>query len=192
MEFTNWLGTCSRWATTKRICRDASQSFVPTIASTATTNRTVKYRVGIRGIRGFYARIICLFPPAGGGAPSKSGLPSMTDIIESVDQPLARTDMNLVWLDMEMTGLDPDNDRIIEIAVVVTNSTLDRMVEGPVLAIHQSDETLDKMDDWNKNTHGRSGLIDRVRASTVTEADATEQIRAFLGQHVPPGKSPMC
>ena len=116
----------------------------------------------------------------------------MTDIIESVDQPLVRSDMNLVWLDMEMTGLDPDNDRIIEIAVVVTNSTLDRMVEGPVLAIHQSDETLGKMDDWNKNTHGRSGLIDRVRASTVTEADATEQIRAFLGQHVPPGKSPMC
>ena len=116
----------------------------------------------------------------------------MTDIIESVDQPLVRSDMNLVWLDMEMTGLDPDNDRIIEIAVVVTNSTLDRMVEGPVLAIHQSDETLDKMDDWNKNTHGRSGLIERVRASTVTEADATEQIRAFLGQHVPPGKSPMC
>jgi oligoribonuclease len=117
----------------------------------------------------------------------------MTDIIESVDQPpLVRSDMNLVWLDMEMTGLDPDNDRIIEIAVVVTNSTLDKLVEGPVLAIHQSDETLGKMDDWNKNTHGRSGLIDRVRASTVTEADATEQIRVFLGQYVPPGKSPMC
>lgn len=104
---------------------------------------------------------------------------------------LVRTDMNLVWLDMEMTGLDPENDRIIEIAVVVTNSTLEIAVEGPVLAIHQSDETLAKMDDWNKNTHGRSGLIDRVRASTVTEADAAEQIRAFLGQHVPPGKSPM-
>ncbi|MEM5435277.1 oligoribonuclease [Paraburkholderia diazotrophica] len=117
----------------------------------------------------------------------------MTDILESVDQPpLVRSDMNLVWLDMEMTGLDPDNDRIIEIAVVVTNSTLDKVVEGPVLAIHQSDETLAKMDDWNKNTHGRSGLIDRVRASTVTEADATEQIRVFLGQCVPPGKSPMC
>jgi oligoribonuclease len=117
----------------------------------------------------------------------------MTDILESVDQPsLVRSDMNLVWLDMEMTGLDPDNDRIIEIAVVVTNSTLDRLVEGPVLAIHQSDETLGKMDQWNQNTHGRSGLIDRVRASTVSEADATEQIRTFLGQHVPPGKSPMC
>src|SRR5258707_15688655 len=105
--------------------------------------------------------------------------PSSTDLV--------RSDMNLVWLDMEMTGLEPDTDRIIEIAVVVTNSTLDRLIEGPVIAIHQSDETLDKMDEWNKNTHGRSGLIDRVRASTVSEADATEQIRAFLGEYVPPG-----
>ena len=117
----------------------------------------------------------------------------MTDLLEPVGEPtLARSEMNLVWLDMEMTGLEPDTDRIIEIAVVVTNSTLDKVVEGPVLAIHQSDETLDKMDDWNKNTHGRSGLIDRVRESTVSEADAAEQIRAFLGNYVPPGKSPMC
>jgi oligoribonuclease len=117
----------------------------------------------------------------------------MTDLLEPVGEPtLARSEMNLVWLDMEMTGLEPDTDRIIEIAVVVTNSTLDKVVEGPVLAIHQSDETLDKMDDWNKNTHGKSGLIDRVRASTVSEADAAEQIRAFLGNYVPPGKSPMC
>ncbi|CCD36488.1 3'-to-5' oligoribonuclease (orn) [Candidatus Paraburkholderia kirkii UZHbot1] len=105
---------------------------------------------------------------------------------------LVRSDMNLVWLDMEMTGLDPDNDRIIEIAVVVTNSTLNRMVEGPVLAIHQSDETLVRMDEWNRNTHGRSGLTERVKASTVNEAEATRQIRDFLGQYVPPGKSPMC
>lgn len=98
----------------------------------------------------------------------------MTDILDSVTPPaLARSDMNLIWLDMEMTGLDPDNDRIIEVAVVVTNSTLDKMVEGPVLAIHQSDETLGKMDEWNRNTHGRSGLTDRVRASTVDEASAT-------------------
>ncbi|MGV2288997.1 oligoribonuclease [Trinickia sp. YCB016] len=117
----------------------------------------------------------------------------MTDILESVGEPtLVRSEMNLVWLDMEMTGLEPDTDRIIEIAVVVTNSTLDVAIEGPVLAIHQSDETLDKMDEWNKNTHGRSGLIERVRASTVTEDDAAEQIRAFLGAVVPPGKSPMC
>jgi oligoribonuclease len=117
----------------------------------------------------------------------------MTDTLEPVGEPtLARSEMNLVWLDMEMTGLEPDTDRIIEIAVVVTNSTLDKIIEGPVLAIHQSDETLDKMDAWNKNTHGRSGLIERVRASAVTEADATERIRAFLAEYVPPGKSPMC
>ncbi|KDB05919.1 Oligoribonuclease [Burkholderia sp. lig30] len=117
----------------------------------------------------------------------------MTEIPASTSQPqLVRNELNLVWLDMEMTGLDPDNDRIIEIAVVVTNSTLEIMVEGPVFAIHQSDATLAKMDDWNKTTHGRSGLIDRVRASTVTEEDAAAQLQAFLAQHVPPGKSPMC
>jgi oligoribonuclease len=117
----------------------------------------------------------------------------MTDTLEPVGEPtLARSEMNLVWLDMEMTGLEPDTDRIIEIAVVVTNSTLDTIVEGPVLAIHQSDETLDKMDEWNKNTHGRSGLIERVRASAITESEAAETIRAFLAAYVPPGKSPMC
>jgi oligoribonuclease len=117
----------------------------------------------------------------------------MTDTLEPVGQPtLARSEMNLVWLDMEMTGLEPDTDRIIEIAVVVTNSTLDKIVEGPVLAIHQSNETLAKMDDWNQKTHGRSGLIERVRASITTESEAAEQIRAFLSAYVPPGKSPMC
>ena len=101
-------------------------------------------------------------------------------------------EFNLVWVDMEMTGLDPDNDRIIEVAVVVTDPDLNVIAEGPVFAIHQSDETLDKMDNWNKGTHGRSGLIDRVKASTVTEAQAEQELIAFLKQYVPANKSPMC
>jgi oligoribonuclease len=106
--------------------------------------------------------------------------------------PPRSNDFNLVWIDMEMTGLDPDGDRIIEVAAVVTDPDLNVLAEGPVFAIHQSDETLDKMDNWNKGTHGRSGLIDRVKASTVTEAQAEEQLIAFLKQWVPAGKSPMC
>ena len=101
-------------------------------------------------------------------------------------------EFNLVWIDMEMTGLDPDNDKIIEVAVLVTDPHLNVIAEGPVFAIHQSDETLDKMDSWNKGTHGRSGLIDRVKASTVTEAQAEEELIAFLKKYVPSGKSPMC
>jgi len=111
----------------------------------------------------------------------------------AVSTPAQRpNDMNLVWVDMEMTGLDPDNDRIIEIAVVVTDMHLNVLAEGPVFAIHQSDETLDKMDNWNKGTHGKSGLIDRVKASTVTEADAEVALIAFLKNFVPANKSPMC
>ena len=101
-------------------------------------------------------------------------------------------EFNLVWIDMEMTGLDPDNDRIIEVAAVVTDANLNVLAEGPVIAVHQSDETLDKMDNWNKGTHGRSGLIDRVKASTIDEAQAQEQLIAFLKQWVPANKSPMC
>ena len=101
-------------------------------------------------------------------------------------------EFNLVWVDMEMTGLDPDTDRIIEIAVIVTDAQLNVVAEGPVFAIHQSDETLDKMDAWNKGTHGKSGLIDRVKASTVDEAQAEEQLIAFLKKYVPANKSPMC
>jgi len=106
--------------------------------------------------------------------------------------PARPNELNLIWLDMEMTGLDPDTDRIIEVAVVVTDSQLNVLAEGPVFAIHQSDETLDKMDNWNKGTHGRSGLIDKVKASTVTEADAEAALIAFLKPFVPAGKSPMC
>jgi len=101
-------------------------------------------------------------------------------------------EMNLVWVDMEMTGLEPDTDKIIEVAVVVTDMHLNVLAEGPVFAIHQSDETLDKMDNWNKGTHGKSGLIERVKASTVTEEEAQEKLVAWLKQYVPANKSPMC
>ncbi len=106
--------------------------------------------------------------------------------------PARPNEFNLVWVDMEMTGLDPDNDRIIEVAVVVTDANLNTLAEGPVFAIHQSDATLDGMDAWNKGTHGRSGLIERVKASTVTEADAEKALIDFLKHFVPSGKSPMC
>jgi len=106
--------------------------------------------------------------------------------------PARTNEFNLIWLDMEMTGLDPDNDLIIEVAVVVTDPELNIIGEGPVFAIHQSDAALDGMDAWNKGTHGRSGLIERVKASTVTEADAEAALIDFLKKYVPAGKSPMC
>ena len=93
---------------------------------------------------------------------------------------LAKSDQNLVWLDCEMTGLDPEKERLIEIAVVVTGPDLTPRVEGPVLVIHQPDSVLDAMDTWNKGTHGRSGLIDKVKASTLTEDEAADQLIDFL------------
>lgn len=104
----------------------------------------------------------------------------------------APNEFNLVWVDMEMTGLNPDTDRIIEVAVVVTDAELNVIAEGPVFAVHQPDEVLDAMDAWNKGTHGRSGLIERVKASTVSEAQVEEELIAFLKKYVPSGKSPMC
>lgn len=101
-------------------------------------------------------------------------------------------DNNLIWLDMEMTGLNPDSDRVIEVAVVVTDPWLETIAEGPVLVVHQSDAVLDGMDSWNKSTHGRSGLIEKVRASTLDEASAAEQLIAFLKPYVGAAKSPMC
>jgi len=108
------------------------------------------------------------------------------------DTALKKSDNNLIWVDMEMTGLRPDSDRIIEVAVVVTDPDLTVRVEGPVFAIHQTDALLDGMDAWNKGTHGRSGLIERVRASTVTEAMAEQVLVEWLANYVPQGKSPMC
>lgn len=106
--------------------------------------------------------------------------------------PLKKSDLNLVWLDCEMTGLDPEKERIIEIAVIVTGPNLEPRIEGPVLVIHQEDAILNAMDAWNKGTHGRSGLIDKVKASTVTEAQAEAELIAFLAKYVPKGTSPMC
>ena len=105
---------------------------------------------------------------------------------------LAKSDQNLVWMDCEMTGLDPEKERLLEIAVIVTGPHLTPRIEGPVLVIHQSQEQLDKMDAWNKGTHGKSGLIDKVKASSTTEAQAEEQILAFLKQFVPKNVSPLC
>ena len=108
------------------------------------------------------------------------------------DAALAPNEHNLIWIDLEMTGLSPETDRIIEIAVVITDAQVTQRVEGPVLAVHQSDATLDGMDAWNKGTHGKSGLIDRVKASTIDEAAAQAQVIDFLKEYVPAGKSPMC
>ena len=99
---------------------------------------------------------------------------------------------NLIWLDMEMSGLLPDSDCILELAAVVTDAELNVLGESLVLVIHQSDAVLDGMDAWNKGTHGRSGLIDKVKVSTLDETMATEQMIAFLKAFVPAGKSPMC
>lgn len=105
---------------------------------------------------------------------------------------MAQDKNRLIWIDMEMTGLNPAQDRIIEIAVVITNSQLEVVAEAPVWVVHQSDALLDGMDAWNKGTHSRSGLIERVKASVLTEVQAEEQILAFMAQHVPVGESPMC
>jgi oligoribonuclease len=99
---------------------------------------------------------------------------------------------NLIWLDLEMTGLEPATDKILEIATVVTDSDLNILAEGPVIAIHQSDELLDGMDEWCTTQHGQSGLTARCKASTFTEQDAIDQTLAFLKQWVPAGASPMC
>jgi oligoribonuclease len=101
-------------------------------------------------------------------------------------------DNHLVWIDMEMSGLHPDSDRVLEIAVVVTNANLETVAEGPVVVVHQDEAVLAGMDEWNRSTHGRSGLIERVRQSQLDDAGAESAVLAFLGQFVRAGKSPMC
>lgn len=118
--------------------------------------------------------------------------PTDATLVATAPATLRKSDKNLIWLDCEMTGLEPEVDRIIEIAVIVTDPLLECRIEGPVFAIHQSDVLLNGMDAWNKGTHGKSGLIDRVKASTVTEEDAQAQLIAFLSQYVPANGSPMC
>lgn len=105
---------------------------------------------------------------------------------------MALNPTHLLWLDMEMTGLSPDTDRIIELAIVVTDAELNTVAEGPVLVVHQADEVMDAMDNWNKGTHGKSGLIDRVKASQLSEAEVEAQMLEFVKQHVPARTSPMC
>ncbi|MEY3638488.1 MAG: Oligoribonuclease [Pseudomonadota bacterium] len=119
-----------------------------------------------------------------------SNVPS--DLTDSTAFTLSKADDNLVWIDCEMTGLDPEKERLLEIAVVVTGPNLSPRIEGPVCVIHQSDELLNKMDAWNKGTHGRSGLIDKVKASTTSEQDAEEQILAFIKKYVSKNNSPLC
>ena len=105
---------------------------------------------------------------------------------------MAQDSNNLIWIDLEMSGLMPDTDVILELAIVITDANLNTVAESPVLVVHQSDAVLDGMDAWNKGTHGKSGLIDKVKASTMAEAEAESRMIEFLKQHVPLGKSPMC
>jgi oligoribonuclease len=116
----------------------------------------------------------------------------MSDTANETPATLGKSDQNLIWIDCEMTGLDPEVDRLIEIAVIVTGPDLTPRIEGPVLAIHQSDEQLGKMDAWNKGTHGRSGLIEKVKVSDIDEAQAELQVLEFVMQYAPRGTVPMC
>ncbi|SCY48700.1 oligoribonuclease [Nitrosospira sp. Nl5] len=105
---------------------------------------------------------------------------------------MAQDNNNLIWIDMEMSGLSPDNDRIIEVALVVTDSQLNVVAEAPVLVVSQPEAVLDGMDSWNKSTHAKSGLVEKVKTSRLVEAEVEARMVAFLQEHVPPGISPMC
>ena len=99
---------------------------------------------------------------------------------------------NLIWVDMEMSGLNPETDRVLEVAVVVTDTHLNTLGEGPVMVVHQPETVLEAMDSWNRSAHAKSGLVDRVRASALSEAEVEQRLVGFLEQFVPPGVSPMC
>ena len=105
---------------------------------------------------------------------------------------MAQDPNNLIWIDMEMSGLDPDADKVLEVALIVTDSQLNTVAEGPVLVVRQPDAVLDRMDDWNRSTHAKSGLIDRVKSATLDEAGVELRLVAFLAEHVPARTSPMC
>ena len=105
---------------------------------------------------------------------------------------MAQDPNRLIWIDMEMSGLDPDTDRVLEVAIVITDGDLNPVAEAPVLVVHQSDAVLGAMDKWNTDTHGKSGLTERVRTSTLTEREVDERMVAFLADYVPPRVSPMC
>ena len=105
---------------------------------------------------------------------------------------MAQDPNNLIWIDIEMSGLEPETDRILELAILITNSQLELVAEGPVLVVHQPQAVLDAMDDWNKAAHAKSGLIERVKASTLSEAEAENQLLDFVSQHVPKRISPIC
>ena len=105
---------------------------------------------------------------------------------------MAQDPNNLIWIDMEMSGLNPESERILEVAIVVTTSQLEVVAEAPVWVVHQPDAVLNAMDDWTKGTHGKSGLIERVKTATLTEAEVEAQMLVFVAQHVPPKLSPIC
>jgi oligoribonuclease len=105
---------------------------------------------------------------------------------------MAQDPANLIWIDMEMSGLSPENDRVLEVAIVITDSQLNTLAEAPVKVVHQPDEVLERMDSWNRSTHRKSGLIDKVKAATESEAQVESAMIAFLAQYLPENTSPMC
>lgn len=105
---------------------------------------------------------------------------------------MAQDPSRLIWIDIEMSGLNPDTDCVLEVAIIITDVDLNTVAEAPVLVVHQGDAVLEAMDDWNKSTHSKSGLVDRVKASTLTAGDVDERLLAFVADHVPPNTSPLC